>query len=271
MEPCRPLGLLAIEDPGDDQHGNVEALDRRGDGFVDVDRDVEQSDIERLVVTDVADVADTHLDAFADTVGHGVRLGRWRRRRIEVDPDHICAELGCGDCENAAPGPEVDDAVAGPDVLGERSQHQASRGVTAAAEGMPRVDHQIDEPAGGIRIDPGWTNVKAARPVVSRVVSPVVESGRVGDVLYPPAVAKGHRRGGGGVGECRPDRAVDLLHTDSTSTPEFVDEKFGGRVIVGTNDRDQVMHPQSSCWRRKRSNSAARSSALGILDSARRS
>ena len=50
-----------------------------------------------------------------------------------------------------------------------------------------------------------------------------------------------------------------------------VDEKFRGRVVVRTDDRDQVMHPQSSCWRRKRSNSAARSSALGILDSARRS
>ena len=77
--------------------------------------------------------------------------------------------------------------------------------------------------------------------------------------------------GGGGDGEGRPDRAVDLLHADGTSTPECVDEKFRGRVIVRTDDRDQVMHPQSSCWRRKRSNSAARSSALGILDSARRS
>ena len=271
MKPRCPLGLLAIEDSGDDQHGNVETLDRRGDGFVDIDRDVEQSDIERLVVADVADVADAHVDAFADTVGHGVRLDRWCCRQIEVDPDHIGAESGCGDRENAAPGSEIDDAVAGPDVLGERGQHQTGRRVTAAAEGMPRVDYQIDEPAGGIRIDPGWTNMEVPCPIAGCVVPPAVESGRVGDDLYPSAVAKGHRRGGGGVGECRADRAVDLLHADSTSTPEFVDEKFRGRVIVGTNDRDQVIHPQSSCWRRKRSNSAARSSALGILDSARRS
>ena len=64
---------------------------------------------------------------------------------------------------------------------------------------------------------------------------------------------------------------IGLLHADGTSTPEVVDEKFSGRVVARANDRDQVMHPQSSCWRRKRSNSAARSSALGMLDSARRS
>ena len=172
---------------------------------MDVDRDVEQSDIETLVVADVADVAGSHVDAFADTVGRGVRLDRWRRRRVEVDPEHVGAESGCGDCENAAPGSEVDDAVSRPDVLGERGQHQTGRRVTATAEGMSRVDHQIDEPAAGIRADPGWTYVEAARPVVGCVVPPAVESGRVGDVLHPSAVPKGHRGGGGGVGEGRPD------------------------------------------------------------------
>ena len=88
---------------------------------------------------------------------------RWRCRgsRSSITSG---AESGCGDCENAAPGPEVDGAVAGPDVLGERSQHQASRGVTAAAEGMPgSITRSMNRPVGSGSIQGGRTWKRPAR------------------------------------------------------------------------------------------------------------
>ena len=116
------------------------------------------------------------------------------------------------------------DAVAGSDVLGERGQHQTGRRVTATAEGMSRVDHHImNRPVESGSIQGGRTWKRP--PIAGCVVPAAVESGRVGDVLYPPtwrratdvavAVSVVPR---GSSGRSPP--------ADSTSTPEFVDEKF---------------------------------------------
>ena len=113
MEPCRPLGLLAIEDSGDDQHGHVEPFDRRGDGFVDVDRDVEQSDIERSS-SPMSLMSPVRTSTRSRTPLAWRSSGPLAPPPVEVDPEHVGAESGCGDCENAAPGSEVDDAVSGP-------------------------------------------------------------------------------------------------------------------------------------------------------------
>lgn len=264
-----PRFLFAAQDAPDHEGRDVDSQ-RRAESFVEIDRHVAQPEIE--VTLEFACVPHREVDTIGNLVGSAVDNNRVGGSRVGIDRRDGGTEQGGSYRQHPAAGAQVDNTGAGRNEPGQQTQYETSRRVASAAEGTPGVDHEIHRARHSV--EPGWSDDERTSTMNSCVVAPGVEAFAITDPVIRRPETVGGEQGSCLVDEGSPKPVVEFLHADGTEDPQGVSQQcdLATWAIGGARNLDQMVHAQgvsssSPCWRRKRSNSAARSSPSGMAAS----